>query len=167
MNMVTQLPSVPINTPKLFCLFLPLQTVDLVNKNIRRGIVNYYDDLDFKNIMDFVQKKVRLYHCSFSVIWWGTFLSTKDMIKCYQQPSLALQGWFKISVKRPTSELGWSQQVVSKIMRELCRAIAVHLLPENIMLPRTQPEAQDLITHFYQAHGDAVSGGSRLIAHWN
>uniref|UniRef100_A0A4W6FZU2 Tetraspanin n=1 Tax=Lates calcarifer TaxID=8187 RepID=A0A4W6FZU2_LATCA len=35
------------------------QTVDLVNKNIRRGIVNYYDDLDFKNIMDFVQKKFK------------------------------------------------------------------------------------------------------------
>ncbi|KAM3625556.1 uncharacterized protein V6R79_014004 [Siganus canaliculatus] len=35
------------------------QTVDLLNKNIRRGIVNYYDDLDFKNIMDFVQKKFK------------------------------------------------------------------------------------------------------------
>ncbi|XP_077568531.1 tetraspanin-15 isoform X1 [Stigmatopora nigra] len=33
------------------------QTVDLLNKNIRKGIVNYYDDLDFKNIMDFVQIK--------------------------------------------------------------------------------------------------------------
>lgn len=38
-----------------------LQTVELLNKNIRKGIVNYYDDLDFKNIMDFVQKKVRLF----------------------------------------------------------------------------------------------------------
>lgn len=35
------------------------QTVELLNKNIRRGIVNYYDDLDFKNIMDFVQKKFK------------------------------------------------------------------------------------------------------------
>ncbi|XP_028298881.1 tetraspanin-15 isoform X2 [Gouania willdenowi] len=34
-------------------------TVELLNKNIRRGIVNYYDDLDFKNIMDFVQKKFK------------------------------------------------------------------------------------------------------------
>ncbi|XP_075966205.1 tetraspanin-15 [Anarhichas minor] len=33
------------------------QTVGLLNKNIRKGIVNYYDDLDFKNIMDFVQKR--------------------------------------------------------------------------------------------------------------
>ncbi|CAG05681.1 unnamed protein product, partial [Tetraodon nigroviridis] len=35
------------------------QTVELLNKNIRKGIVNYYDDLDFKNIMDFVQKKFK------------------------------------------------------------------------------------------------------------
>ncbi|CDQ63943.1 unnamed protein product [Oncorhynchus mykiss] len=34
-------------------------TVDLLNKNIRKGIVNYYDDLDFKNIMDFVQRKFK------------------------------------------------------------------------------------------------------------
>ncbi|XP_023677300.1 tetraspanin-15 isoform X2 [Paramormyrops kingsleyae] len=33
------------------------QTVDILNKNIRKGMVNYYDDLDFKNIMDFVQRK--------------------------------------------------------------------------------------------------------------
>ncbi|XP_048865039.1 tetraspanin-15 isoform X1 [Brienomyrus brachyistius] len=35
------------------------QTVDLLNKNIRKGMVNYYDDLDFKNIMDFIQRKFR------------------------------------------------------------------------------------------------------------
>ncbi|CAL9701731.1 unnamed protein product [Knipowitschia caucasica] len=35
------------------------QAVDLVNRNIRRGIKNYYDDLDFKNIMDFVQKEFK------------------------------------------------------------------------------------------------------------
>ncbi|XP_015241934.1 PREDICTED: tetraspanin-15 [Cyprinodon variegatus] len=35
------------------------QTVKLLNKNIRRGIVNYYDDLDFKNIMDFVQERFK------------------------------------------------------------------------------------------------------------
>ncbi|XP_036294161.1 tetraspanin-15 isoform X2 [Pipistrellus kuhlii] len=34
-------------------------TIDFLNSNIRRGIVNYYDDLDFKNIMDFVQKKFK------------------------------------------------------------------------------------------------------------
>ncbi|KAJ3592790.1 hypothetical protein NHX12_005129 [Muraenolepis orangiensis] len=35
------------------------QTVNLLNKNIRKGMVNYYDDLDFKNILDFVQKKFK------------------------------------------------------------------------------------------------------------
>ncbi|XP_029354608.1 tetraspanin-15 [Echeneis naucrates] len=50
------------------CLFLELlggilalafrnQTVELLNKNIKKGMKNYYDDLDFKNIMDFVQRK--------------------------------------------------------------------------------------------------------------
>uniref|UniRef100_A0A8I3MQJ5 Tetraspanin-15 n=1 Tax=Canis lupus familiaris TaxID=9615 RepID=A0A8I3MQJ5_CANLF len=34
-------------------------TIDLLNDNIRRGIENYYDDLDFKNIMDFVQKEFK------------------------------------------------------------------------------------------------------------
>lgn len=44
-----------------FLLCLVVQTVDILNKNIRRGIVNYYDDLDFKNILDFVQTKVQLH----------------------------------------------------------------------------------------------------------
>ncbi|XP_036885116.1 tetraspanin-15 [Sturnira hondurensis] len=35
------------------------QTIDFLNNNIRRGIKNYYDDLDFKNIMDFVQKEFK------------------------------------------------------------------------------------------------------------
>ncbi|KAM8952710.1 tetraspanin-15 [Pelodytes ibericus] len=35
------------------------QTMDLLNRNIRRGIRNYYDDLDFKNILDFVQTQFK------------------------------------------------------------------------------------------------------------
>ncbi|XP_036591711.1 tetraspanin-15 [Trichosurus vulpecula] len=35
------------------------QTIDFLNDNIRRGIENYYDDLDFKNIMDFVQEQFK------------------------------------------------------------------------------------------------------------
>ncbi|XP_077206658.1 tetraspanin-15 [Paroedura picta] len=35
------------------------KTIDFVNENIGKGIVNYYDDLDFKNIMDFVQKQFK------------------------------------------------------------------------------------------------------------
>lgn len=41
-----------------FLISLSKQTIDFLNDNIRRGIKNYYDDLDFKNIMDFVQKEV-------------------------------------------------------------------------------------------------------------
>ncbi|KAF4105730.1 tetraspanin-15 [Onychostoma macrolepis] len=62
----------------ILALIFRTQTEDLLNKNIRKGMVNYYDDLDFKNIMDFVQKtfkccggtdftdwKVNMYHnCS-------------------------------------------------------------------------------------------------------
>ncbi|XP_077093264.1 tetraspanin-15 [Siphateles boraxobius] len=39
----------------IVALIFRTQTVELLNKNIRKGMVNYYDDLDFKNIMDFVQ----------------------------------------------------------------------------------------------------------------
>ncbi|KAK1164691.1 tetraspanin-15 [Acipenser oxyrinchus oxyrinchus] len=35
------------------------QTLEFLNDNIRNGIKNYYDDLDFKNIMDFVQRKFK------------------------------------------------------------------------------------------------------------
>uniref|UniRef100_A0A8C4MA31 Tetraspanin-15 n=1 Tax=Equus asinus asinus TaxID=83772 RepID=A0A8C4MA31_EQUAS len=40
-------------------LCLLQSTIDFLNDNIRRGIENYYDDLDFKNIMDFVQKEFK------------------------------------------------------------------------------------------------------------
>lgn len=52
-------------THTLLFYFSLFQTVGLLNKNIRKGIVNYYDDLDFKNIMDFVQKKVKSCHLTF------------------------------------------------------------------------------------------------------
>ncbi|XP_043111932.1 tetraspanin-15 isoform X1 [Puntigrus tetrazona] len=43
----------------ILALIFRRQTEDLLNKNIRKGMVNYYDDLDFKNIMDFVQKNFK------------------------------------------------------------------------------------------------------------
>lgn len=46
------------NLVKLYFVFL-FQTMNLLNKNVRKGMVNYYDDLDFKNLMDFVQRQVR------------------------------------------------------------------------------------------------------------
>lgn len=43
----------------IVALVFRTQTLDFINKNIRRGIKHYYDDLDFKNIMDFVQEKFK------------------------------------------------------------------------------------------------------------
>lgn len=54
------------------CFFFLLKTIEFLNENIGRGIQNYYDDLDFKNIMDFVQKEV-----CFSV-------STQSCPNCYR-----------------------------------------------------------------------------------
>ncbi|KAM4020279.1 tetraspanin-15 isoform 2-T2 [Anomaloglossus baeobatrachus] len=46
-------------TGGILALIFRNQTMDFLNKNIRKGIQNYYDDLDFKNIMDFVQKQFK------------------------------------------------------------------------------------------------------------
>uniref|UniRef100_A0A6J0USH1 Tetraspanin-15 isoform X1 n=1 Tax=Pogona vitticeps TaxID=103695 RepID=A0A6J0USH1_9SAUR len=46
-------------TGGVIALLFRNQTIDFLNENIRRGIKNYYDDLDFKNIMDFVQKQFK------------------------------------------------------------------------------------------------------------
>ncbi|XP_040179246.1 tetraspanin-15 [Rana temporaria] len=46
-------------TGGIVALLFRNQTMDVLNRNIRRGIRNYYDDLDFKNIMDFVQKQFK------------------------------------------------------------------------------------------------------------
>ncbi|XP_063793982.1 tetraspanin-15 [Pseudophryne corroboree] len=46
-------------TGGIIALIFRNQTMDFLNNNIRRGIKNYYDDLDFKNIMDFVQKQFK------------------------------------------------------------------------------------------------------------
>ncbi|XP_044162064.1 tetraspanin-15 [Bufo gargarizans] len=46
-------------TGGIVALLFKNQTMDLLNKNIRKGIRNYYDDLDFKNIMDFVQTQFK------------------------------------------------------------------------------------------------------------
>ncbi|OXB63874.1 hypothetical protein ASZ78_004169 [Callipepla squamata] len=44
--------------------------IKFLNDNIRRGIENYYDDLDFKNIMDSVQKKTDIINtmCGYKTI---------------------------------------------------------------------------------------------------
>lgn len=39
-------------------VFCCIQTIALFQSSIREGIKHYYDDLDFKNILDYVQQKV-------------------------------------------------------------------------------------------------------------
>ncbi|KAF4090591.1 hypothetical protein AMELA_G00053540 [Ameiurus melas] len=46
-------------TGGIVALLFRNRTMDLLNKNVRKGMVNYYDDLDFKNLMDFVQKQFK------------------------------------------------------------------------------------------------------------
>ncbi|KAF2979129.1 hypothetical protein EK904_007120 [Melospiza melodia maxima] len=57
-------------------------TIKFLNDNIRRGIENYYDDLDFKNIMDSVQKQV----CCFTDI-----INTMCGYKTIDQERLSVQ----------------------------------------------------------------------------
>ncbi|KAF7687662.1 tetraspanin-15 isoform X1 [Silurus meridionalis] len=41
----------------IIALLFEKMTSELFQKNIRQGIMHYYDDLDFKNILDYVQEK--------------------------------------------------------------------------------------------------------------
>lgn len=41
----------------IIALLFERKTTELFQKNIREGIKHYYDDLDFKNILDYVQEK--------------------------------------------------------------------------------------------------------------
>ena len=45
-----------------------------------------------------------------------------------------------------------SRQVLSKIIREACRAITLHLGSEYIKLPSTVAEMENLVEHFYNNH---------------
>lgn len=61
--------------------FLLPKALELLNKNIRKGIANYYDDLDFKNIMDYVQNKVTWSCFSFSL---KCRAGQQSLVYCYK-----------------------------------------------------------------------------------
>lgn len=46
-----------------------------------------------------------------------------------------------------------SRQVVSKIIRKVCRAITLYLGPTYIKLPGSDNEVQQHVKNFHQAHG--------------
>lgn len=56
-------------------------------------------------------------------------------------------------LRKTANAFGLSRQVVSKIVRDVSRAITIHLGPDYIKLPSTVPEVEELVTKFYDAHG--------------
>ena len=55
-------------------------------------------------------------------------------------------------IRKTANAFGLSRQVVSNIIREVCKAITVHLGPEYIRLPFTESEVLDLVGKFHSAH---------------
>lgn len=56
-------------------------------------------------------------------------------------------------LRKTSNAFGLSRQVVSKIIRDVCRAMTVHLGSEYIKLPSTVAEMVDLVKNFYNNHG--------------
>lgn len=56
-------------------------------------------------------------------------------------------------LRETANAFGLSRSVVSTIVRQVCEAITVHLGPEYIQLPTTEPEVQELVQGFERAHG--------------
>ncbi|XP_056157048.1 putative nuclease HARBI1 [Lampris incognitus] len=57
------------------------------------------------------------------------------------------------SLRKTANAFGLSRQVVSVIIRQVCKAITVFLGPDYVRTPRTEPEVRELVASFYQAHG--------------
>ena len=55
--------------------------------------------------------------------------------------------------RKTANSFGLSKQCVSNVVREVCTAISVHLGPQYIRLPFTEPEAEELVTQFHRAYG--------------
>lgn len=56
-------------------------------------------------------------------------------------------------LRKTANASGLSRQVVSKIVREVCQAITVHLGPVYIQLPFTESKVEELTEGFHQAYG--------------
>lgn len=56
-------------------------------------------------------------------------------------------------LRKTANAFGLSRQVVSKIIRDVCRAMTVHLGSEYIKLPSTVAEMEDLVKNFCNNHG--------------
>nr|XP_055052491.1 putative nuclease HARBI1 [Misgurnus anguillicaudatus] len=56
-------------------------------------------------------------------------------------------------LRKTANAFGVSRLAVSVVVRQTCKAIAVHLGPKYIKLPFTESEAEDLVLRFHRAHG--------------
>lgn len=56
-------------------------------------------------------------------------------------------------LRKTVNAFGLSRQVVSKIVRQVCRAITVRLGPQLIQLPTTESAVHSLVEKFEQIHG--------------
>ncbi|XP_037537968.1 putative nuclease HARBI1 [Nematolebias whitei] len=56
-------------------------------------------------------------------------------------------------LRKTANAFGVSRQAVSVLLRQTCKAIAAHLGPKYIKLPFTEPDAEDLVLGFLNAHG--------------
>lgn len=56
-------------------------------------------------------------------------------------------------LRKTANAFGLSKQVVSKIIRHVCKAITVHLGPLYIQLPTTESAVNSLVDNFEQLHG--------------
>ena len=56
-------------------------------------------------------------------------------------------------LRKTANAFGISRQAVSKVVRQVCKAITLHLGPKYIRLPFSEPEALELVNGFYATHG--------------
>jgi len=56
-------------------------------------------------------------------------------------------------IRKTANAFGNSRQVVSKIVRKVCKAITVHLGRKYIKLPFTEEEVRDLVQNFHKTYG--------------
>lgn len=71
-------------------------------------------------------------------------------------------------LRKTANAFGISRQVVSKIVRKVCKAITVHLGTKYIKLPFTEEEVNNLVKNFHRSHGfpqclGAIDGTHREI----
>lgn len=56
-------------------------------------------------------------------------------------------------IRKTANAFGLSRQVVSIIIRQVCKAITTTLGPEYIKAPKTEAKVNELVANFYRTHG--------------